>query len=345
MTQKPAFICMKVSLILLFLQLLQPAFSQYNFTQADALLQQHQQQLGNNVVALVYKNGKLVYQKEMGGFNSNTPARIASCSKWLTAALVMTFVEEGKLNLDDKVGKYLPIFDTYGKSYITVRQCLSHLSGIAADKPGLLSFIKISRYSTLEVEVNDFASKNEIEAKPGSAFRYSAVGLNIAGRILEVISKKPFDRLMTDRIFKPLGMKNSSFASEKAVNPSGGATSTAADYMNFLTMILNKGMFNGKRLLSEASIAEMQQSRTHGLSITYTPAAGEGFEYGYGEWVQEKDAAGNSTVVSSPGLFGTWPLVDMGRQYASIIFVKTLLNEQRKDVYLQLKQAFDAAMK
>lgn len=336
---------MKVSLLVFLLLVLQSARAQYNFSKADALLQQKQQQLGGNVVTLVYKDGKIIYQKEMGDFKANTPARIASCSKWLTAALVMTFVDEGKLNLDDPVGKYLPVFNNYNKNYITVRQCLSHTSGIAAEKPGLAGILKLSRYSTLEAEVNDFASKNDIEAKPGTTFRYSSVGLNTVGRILEVIAKKPFDRLMQDRIFKPLNMKSSSFASEKAVNPSGGAISTAADYLNFLVMLLNKGNFNGKRILSEAAVAEMQQSRTDGLTIAYTPAAGEGYGYGYGEWVQEKDAAGHSTVISSPGLFGTWPMVDYTHGYAAIIFVKTLLNEQRKDVYLDLKKIFDAQAK
>jgi len=179
------------------------------------------------VVTLIYKDGKIIYNKEMGDFNANTKVSIASCSKWLTAALVMTFVDEGKLLLDDKVSKYLPIFQDYGKGYITIRQCLSHLTGIQGDQPGLMSIIKMSRYTSLENEVNYFASKHEskheIQASPGTKFRYNNIGLNIADRVLEVISKKPFERLMQDRIFRPLNMKSSSFASERSVNPSGGA--------------------------------------------------------------------------------------------------------------------------
>ena len=73
----------------------------------------------------------MLYKKEMGDFNAKTQAPIASCSKWLTAALVMQFVDEGKLSLDDKVVKYIPEFEKYCKSYITIRQCLSHMTGIA----------------------------------------------------------------------------------------------------------------------------------------------------------------------------------------------------------------------
>lgn len=344
MTRKFAYSCLAVSLLLFNLLLLQSASAQYNFSPVDEQLQRYQKQLGGDVVALVYKNGQVVYRKELGDFNSNTVAPIASCSKWLTAALVMSFVDEGKLSLDDKVSQYLPIFGTYGKGSITLRHCLSHLTGIQADKPGLLSILKQSRYRSLEEEVNDFASKRDLAATPGTTFYYSSIGLDIAGRVLEVIARKPFEQLMQQRIFRPLGMKNSSFASEKAAHPSGGAKSTANDYLNFLVMLLNKGTFNGKRILSEQAVAEMQVVRTGQVSIQYTPAPASGYQYGYGEWIQETDGNGNSTVVSSPGLFGTWPLVDYRHGYASIIFVKTLLREQRKEIYTQLKQAIDQAI-
>src|SRR4030095_2640952 len=101
-------ICLKSILLLGFLLLLQPLFSQYNFTELDQVLQQKQKLLGNNLVAMIWKNDTLIYKKEMGDVNSKTQAPIASCSKWLTAALVMQFVDEGKISLDDPVVKYLP---------------------------------------------------------------------------------------------------------------------------------------------------------------------------------------------------------------------------------------------
>jgi len=125
-------------------------------------------------------------------------------------------------------------------------------------------------------------------------------------------------------------MRNTSFSSLDAINPSGGAVSTASDYMNFLIMLLNKGEFNGKRILSEKSIAEMQQMRTNSSSIKYAPKLAEGFNYGFGEWIQETDENGKTTVVSCPGLFGTWPLIDLCRGYASIIFTNSLLNIEKK---------------
>ncbi|CAN5760758.1 hypothetical protein BH10BAC2_BH10BAC2_07970 [soil metagenome] len=333
---------MKVSTVLISLLLLQPAGAQYNFTELDNKLSQYKEQLGGNIVTMIYKDSQLVYKKEIGDFKANTVAPIASCSKWLTAALVMTFVDEGKLSLDDKVSKYIPEFTDYGKGYITIRNCLSHTTGIEDEKLSLASIIKLSRYESLEKEVNDFMSKHEIFAQPGQQFAYSAVGLNIAGRVLEIISKKPFDQLMMQRIFRPLNMKASTFYSERAPNPSGGARSTASDYMNFLTMILNKGTFNGKKILSEQSVAEMQKVQMNQSMIKYAPTTAEGFNYGFGEWILEADANGVSTVVASPGLFGTWPMVDNCRGYACIIFVKNLQREQRKEIYTDIKQVIDA---
>ena len=341
MAQKITSTCMKVSTVLVFMLLLQVAKAQYNFSELDKKLNQYQQELGGNVVTMIYKDSQMIYKKELGDYKANTVEAIASCSKWLTAALVMTFVDEGKLSLDDKVSKYIPEFTNYGKGYITIRNCLSHTTGIE-DKTGLAGILENSRFTTLEEEVNNFMSKHEIFAQPGQQFAYSSVGLNIAGRVLEIISRKPFDQLMTQRIFRPLNMKASTFYSEKAVNPSGGAKSTAADYMNFLRMILNKGTFNGKRILSEQSIAEMQKSETKQNMVKYTPANAQGFNYALGEWILEADADGNSTTVASPGLFGTWPMVDNCRGYACIIFTKNLKTQQRKEIYTDIKQSIDA---
>ncbi len=93
-----------------------------------------------------------------------------------------------------------------------------------------------------------------MEGEPGKIFRYSNTGLQIAGAAIEKISGKSFEQLFAERIAKPLGMKNSDFGKGKVALPAGGAFSTPDDYTNFLVMILNKGMFNGKRILTEKSV-------------------------------------------------------------------------------------------
>ena len=344
MSVKHCFACMKVRLVLLFMLFFQFSQAQYNFNEVDQKLEAAKKELGGNAVALIYKDGKIIYQKVMGDFNSKTQAPIASCSKWLTAALVMSFVDEGRLSLDDKVSKFLPIFTKHGKGYITIRHCLSHLTGIESEPIRLLSLLGRKKFRTLEEEVDDFASKKEIAANPGLEFRYSNIGLNIAGRVLEVLTRRGFEQLMQERITRPLMMRNTSFASFSAVNPSGGAVSTANDYMNFLSMILNKGMFTGKKILSEKAIADMQTAQTTGPMIKYAPKAATGYNYGFGEWILQTDENGKATVVASPGLFGTWPMVDNCRGYACIFFTKGLLGEEKKEIYLDIKSSIDAVI-
>lgn len=342
MSLKTSSFCLCCSLLTVFLLIFQSSFSQTDFSQLDALLQKNQKLLGNDLVALVYKDGKVIHSKELGEFNAKTQAPIASCSKWLTAALVMMFVDEGKLKLDDPVSKYLPIFDKYMKSYVTIRQCLAHTTGIENEKGSLLKLVQRSKYANLEEEVNAFAAK-EISNNAGTEFHYGGIGLNIAGRVLEVITKKPFERLIMEKLLRPLKMRATTFANDAgyATNPSGGARSTANDYMNFLSMILNKGTFEGKQILSAKAIEEMQTPQFTNLPVKFTPKVAEGLHYGLGEWIQEEDASGKSTVVSSPGLFGTWPYVDKCRNYAAILFVKTLLGEQKKEIMAQFKTSVD----
>ena len=342
MSAKFKLYCAKVSAALIFMLFFQSAMAQPDFSEVDRKLESAKKELGDKVVALIYKDGKIIYQKAIGTeFNAKTQAPIASCSKWLTAALVMSFVDQGKLSLDDKVSKFIPIFSKYSKGYITIRDCLAHLTGIESEPIKLINIFGRKKFATLEEEVDDFASKKEIQSNPGLEFRYSGIGLNIAGRVLEVLTKRSFEQLMQERITRPLMMRNTSFASFNAVNPSGGAVSTASDYMNFLSMILNKGMFNGKQILSEKAIIAMQTVRTTSSMIKYAPKAAEGFNYGFGEWILEADENGVGNVVASPGLFGTWPMVDKCRGYACIFFTKGLLGEEKKDVYMDIKKTID----
>jgi CubicO group peptidase (beta-lactamase class C family) len=350
MSSKVTSICLQFSLPCFFLlfwltgpaQTKNQLETQSAFPQADEVLKQNQKLLGNNFVALVWKDGKIVYQKqvekETGDFNAKTQAPIGSCSQWLTAALVMTFVDEGKLSLEDKVSKFIPIYEKYMKSYITIRNCLTNTTGIQADPIGPMKLLQKSKFETLDDEVSSFASKREIAANPGTEFYYSHVGPNIAGRILEIVSKKSFDRLMQERILRPLKMRGTTFADDKggAVNPSSGAQSTPNDFINFLIMLMNKGEFMGKRILSEKSVQEIMTAQFPQLPIKYVPRGFDDLKEGLGTWIEK----GN--VVSSINLSGTWPYIDKCRNYAAIIMVKNSEAEPRKDIYAKFKEAIDA---
>ncbi|MDB5232081.1 MAG: beta-lactamase [Chitinophagaceae bacterium] len=337
--------CMKVSLIAVFMLLFQGSYSQNNFGELASFIDQHKKELGSDFTVQINKDGKTIYNQSTGDFNDKTIAPIASCSKWLTAALVMTFVDEGKISLDDPVSKYLPLLTSYGKGYITIRHCLTHTTGIQTEN-GLMSLLQRGKYKTLEEEVFSFVTKRDIQFNAGTTFWYGGIGLNIAGRVLEVISKKTFEKLMQERLLRPLGMRNTTFGKEegRTVNPSGGAISTATDYMKFMQMLLDKGLVNGKQILSGKSIAEMESVQVPIAKMKYAPPTASDYEYGLGLWIQEKDANGNVTAVSCPGLFGTWPYIDRRKNYAAIFFVKKILNEQKKDVYLEMKRIIDRAL-
>lgn len=342
MSYKPGFICMKVIGIACFLLIFQPSFGQTDFSGIDQLLERNKKALGNNVVAIIYKDGKIAYQKQLGeDFTAKSQVPIGAASEWMTAALVMTFVDQGKLDLDEPIIKYVPLFEKYMKSYVTLRHCLSNTSGIEREQ-GTGKLMDKTKKANLEEEMPSIAAK-EISNNPGKEFFYGNYGMSIAARVCEVVGKKAFERLIQERISRPLKMRFTNFTNDQgyAPNPGAGAKSSALDYINFLAMILNKGKFEDKQVLSEESVAEMQKIQMTDLPIKWTPKSMEGFEYGFGEWILEKDGSGKATAVASTGLFGSFAVVDNCRKYAAVILTGKLLDEQKKEFGLQLKAEID----
>ena len=308
----------------------------------DAVLKSNQKALGNNLAALAWKDDKVVYklelEKEIGDFNGRTQVPAGVASQWLTAAVVMAYVDDGKISLDDKVSKYIPIFAKYMKTYITIRNCLSHTTGIQADPVGALKLLQKSKYASLEDEVDAFASKRDIATNPGTEILFSQIGPDIAARVLEVVTKKTFDRLAQEKIFHPLKMRGSTFTNDNggAINAAEGATTTANDFINFVAMILNKGTLDGKKVLSEKSIAEMETIQFPTLPIKYVPKGMEGLKPGLGCWLQP-----DASEVSNPNLSGFWAYVDRSGKYAAVLVVKSPESEPKKEIYHQFRQTLD----
>ena len=355
MSLKIRFYCLKFSLFIVSLLIFQttnaqrkekPLLTKYNFSDLDKILEEKQSLIGKDYVVLIWKKGDtLQYKKEVGEYKSKTIAPIASCSKWLTAALVMQFVDEGKISLDDPVVRYVPVFEKYMKKYITIRHCLSHMTGIDDDEKFLKKILQRKKFESLDQEVESFAAR-EIRANAGTDFWYGNIGLNIAAKVLEVVSKRKFDVLIKQKLFTPLGMRQTTFTELDGglYNPSGGARSTAEDYMKFMVMLMNKGKYNGKQVLSEGSVDEMLKIQTANVPKRYVPKSAEGFNYALGSWVVEEND-GNATTLASPGLFGTWPMIDFCRGYAYILFVKNYLGDERASAHLQIKQVIDEQIK
>ncbi len=345
MSYKSSKTCLKCSLVLILMLFFQFSFAQLDFSGVNASITKYNKTLGKEYVVVVNKEGKNIFLKETEEIQLKTPVAIASSSKWLTAALVMIFVDEGKIQLDDPVSKYIPVFEKYMKGYITIRHCLTHTTGIDGDALAVLKIIQKGKFQNLEEEVNYFAAKKSIVDNPGSHFSYNGIGLNIAGRVLEIITKKSFDRIAVEKLFKPLGMRSTSFSGEtEFINPSGGAVSSAFDYINFMQMILNKGLFNGKRILSEKSVAEILTNQFPDAIIRNTPEVAKGYQYAMGNWIEEKNEIGQGIVFSCPGLFGTWPWIDLERKYVAIILSKSLLSTEKKEVYAEIKKSINQSL-
>ncbi|MCX7826980.1 MAG: beta-lactamase family protein, partial [Verrucomicrobiae bacterium] len=259
-------------------------------------------------------------------------------------------VDEGKVRVDDPVEKYLPEFKDQWviaeqdkdrmllkrpKHPILVRNILSHTSGLpfksAIEQPTLDLYPLATRVQSYTMTPLLF--------EPDTKSQYSNAGINTAGRIIEVVSGMSFEAFLDKRLFKPLGMKDTTFwpnatqlkrlakaykpasgktgLEETTINqlyyplnsrirqpmPAGGLFSTASDMCRFAQMILNNGEFRGQRLLSEAAVKQMTSKQT-GEAIK-TPY-GFGFALGDG-WCGHGGAYGTNTQIDrAHGLIMIW---------------------------------------
>ncbi|HEX2607071.1 MAG TPA: serine hydrolase [Flavisolibacter sp.] len=306
------------------------------FQELNALLERNQKVFGSDVVALAATD-TVVFKKEMGELDSKTAVPLAGSSAFLTVALIMELVDEGKLSLDDKVSQFIPVYSTYGKNYITLRHCLTNYTGIQSDQ----KFFEKKKFESLEAEVESFAKK-EIQTNPGTEFRYSQMGISIAGRIAEIVMKKKFDQLIKQKILNPLGMSKTTFSTldGSAVDPAWGARSSALDYLRFLQMLLNKGQYNGKQVLSENAILEMRKISAATATIKSAPKTVTGLDYALGTWVLE--ANGNAAnVLIAPSYTGSWIQIDWCRNYAFVLLTKNESGDQKLQPYLDMKASID----
>jgi len=208
------------------------------------------QQKVPNLITLVARHGKIVHYEAQGymDFASKRPAprdtiyRLWSNSKPITGTAVMICVEEGLLNLDDPVSKYIPAFKNQvvrtelGRGAlagvptvpverdITIRDCLRNTTGLAAARRAPLAYLNeykdaLTKSGVLNSpkrpsgtlrEVVEALAELPLESQPGTRFEYQ-VGYPIVGLILEIVTGKTMEDFYQERIFKPLGMKDTSF--------------------------------------------------------------------------------------------------------------------------------------
>jgi CubicO group peptidase (beta-lactamase class C family) len=261
-------------------------------------------------VLFVARDGRTLHRLTVGDTTARTVMPIASASKWLTSAMLMTFVDEGKLALDDPVRDHLPAFDG-AKSDITVRQLLSHTTGLpSAGCEGDPS-------TTMKRCVASIAAGGDPTTTPGTEFHYSGVGFAVAGRLVQRLAGTSFERAFQDRIAEPLGMTHTRFDGtsrphSRNPSPAASVTSTVDDYTRFLRMLAAGGTVDGEQLLSPESVAEIEKDQVRGLDtradgavqITGIPT------YGLGVWRDDVAADDSIEVVSGSGALGFYPWID-----------------------------------
>lgn len=269
---------------------------------------------------LVVQDGKVVYEKYFGAYTPQTVVPIASSSKWLSAAVIMTLVDEGKIDLDAPVSRYLPQF-TGDKAGMTIRQMFSHSSGIV-DFPGAWDYgISMGDYA------DRVAREGVVAGPPGSGVRYASASMQVVGAIAEKVTGKSWNALFVERIGQPCEMGATTYAVRpENRNPmlAGGARSSLRDYGHFLEMIAGKGVYKGRRVLSEQAIGEMQKDQTGALPLlrASNDRMGRASHYGLGEWLDVQAPDGRTVQVSSPGAFGFRPWLHLDRNLFGVFMMQ-----------------------
>ena len=313
----------------------------YDFSGVDRLLERIGPKHGGCALVLV-KDNEVIYRKSFGRHTADKVVPVASASKWLSGALLMTLVDEGKLSLDQRVSEFLPEF-TGEKSNITIRQLFSHTSGLPSE-----TRCRNDKRTSLERCASEIARLPSV-ATPGEEFFYAGVSMHVAGRIAEIVSGKSWNDLFVERIAMPLGMtKTDFFAYGPTSNPrpAGDVRSSADEYARFLQMLLQNGSFEGKQIVSPQSVIEMHKDQTGGARIEYTiyekhRALDPNLllaRYGIGMW-REKFNPDNQQVLelSSQGALGFTPWIDVELRLAGVLSVQSSFSRVMPD-YLELKE-------
>src|SRR6266480_4132831 len=341
-------------------------------------------------VVMVARKGKLVYQDAVGmqtvsaKMTPDSIFRIYSMTKPLVSVAAMMLVEDGTIQLTDPVSKFLPGFDklqvsvatkndagatTYAlvpqERQMTVQDLLRHTSGLA--------YGEITQNAPDE-EIAGMA-KVPLAFQPGTTWNYS-VSTDMLGRVVEKASGKRLADFLDERLFKPLGMKDSGFwvpaakmprlaeslekdrfagrpfplidVSAPPKNDSGGAggVSTAADYLRFCQMMMNGGILDGKRVLSRTTVRLMTSDHLGGaINLAMDPGmlllGSKGYGFGLGFSVRLAD--GVAAVPGAAGEYmwagygGTYFWVDPKEQVTAVLMTQAA-SPQRAYFRKQVKQ-------
>jgi CubicO group peptidase (beta-lactamase class C family) len=303
-----------------------PAKEGYDFSRLDQFLEKSVPRLAGGCAFILIQGDQVIYRNAYGSFTPEKVAPIASASKWISGGVIMALVDAGKISLDDPASKYLPYFPGK-KAEITIRQMFSHTHGLArGDAQDHLHDPTL----ILDEAVRGIA-KYDLIADPGTALYYAGSGMQAAGRICEIVTGKPWVKIFQETLGDPLEMDHTDyFALGQTKNPdvAGAVRTCVDDYGNYLTMLLNRGVYKGKRILSEQAVTTMLTNQSGCLPILKHPydvldivdPALAKAPYGIGCWLEDCDPkTGRATQITSAGGFGCIPFLDLERNVAGVL--------------------------
>ncbi|HVA58834.1 MAG: serine hydrolase [Gemmatimonadaceae bacterium] len=262
---------------------------------------------------------------------------LASLTKVIgTTTAIMVLYDEGKIGLDDPVYKYLPAFSGGEKDRVTVRMLLEHRSGLPAGRD-------LWRTAHSPEEAREQVLETHLYTRPGAEFVYSDLGADVLGFIVEQVSGEPLDQFLAERVFEPLGMHDTEFRPDRALDERvaptepwsrrgfplqgevnddnadalggvaghAGLFSTASDLAIFAQMMLNGGTYDGVRIVSDSTV-KLFTTRAPGAgtrALGWDTCAGEG---GCGDYL-------NQSAYGHTGFTGTSIWIDPDRQMFVIL--------------------------
>jgi len=323
---------------------------------------------------LLARAGEVLFRGAAGNLDPDDPVEIASSTKPIVATLLAALADDGILDLDTPISAWLPEWSEvplrtfpapraealFGRSPTaprapTVRELLTHTSGIAPLYPG-------GRPTTGTLaDFSELAAGRGLVAIPGVRFAYGGPSYDIAARLAEVAAGVPFERLLRERLFAPLGMEATRFEeggrlaparatppapapappdapSNRWVSAGGGLTSTLDDLHRFWSLHLTGGLQAGRSVLSEEALAAIRTPLAQ--NPRGTPF---GSDYGLGVYLDRSTPEGSLAIASHGGAFGTLPWVDLDRGVVVIVFVPGNL-ARANPIIRQVREAVEAAI-
>lgn len=274
---------------------------------------------------LVARGDTVIYERAFGAYDLTLRLPIASASKWMSAAVITSLLDDRALHLDERVSDYVESFDG-DKSAINLRQLLAHTSGLPKDEAPC-----VGQPATTLAECANVIAHVPLAGAPGAAFVYGEDSYQVAGRMAEVATGKPWDDLFLERIAAPLGMTATDYGMRSrepgyawVSNPriGSGLRSTLGDYGRFVRMIANRGVLNSRRVLREETVALMVEDHTFGAPVAFSPNLLTTHGYGLGCWRDRVDGQGRAAQLSSPGAYGFTPWVDVELRLAGVFLVR-----------------------